>query len=286
MAIFSNLEGTMKTSFVLGKGGAKLSYENAGLSIYNYNGTSYLPLSAGTPVNPNDLVTLQYLNTHGSGSEYAHLSGTTDPDNSIGTNGDMYFKVNSTNVVQIFFKDDSMWKPLNATSDDSYVTKIQATPSEFVLTGSTYVYTLSAATHGRGANIIVQLQGSTTGSVFDADIVVDNSGNITVTTSTQPQETVNVIIIGQTFSLTPYSELIDKIDWVLSGSDYVLTISQPTHGQVPGAIFVSVFQNTVDAATSTSPYKLVTVQTTIDSSGNVTLTSNIQFSGKVVISGK
>lgn len=286
MAVFSNLEGTMKKTFILGKNGAKLTFAQNALNVYNYQETSLIPISAADPTDGTHLVTLAYFNSHAGGGSGNALRGTVDPDPSLGTDGDVYYKIDATNILQIFIKDSGIWKPfIAAVSDTAYVTTTPATPSDFTQVGSNYVYTLSASAHGRGSNIIVQLQG-TSGNVTNSDVVVDGSGNITVTVDSLPTQTINVIIIGDTNLSTPYSQLINKANWTSTGSDFTLTIPQATHGQAAGAIFIAVYQNTVDSATSTSPYSLVAVDTGIDSSGNVTLTASETFSGKVVISGR
>lgn len=286
MAVFSNLEGTMKRSFILGKNGAKLSFDSGTLVVRNYQDTSLIPISAADPTSGTHLVTLQYLNTHGGGSGNT-LRGTVDPDQSLGIDGDVYYKVDDTSILQIYIKDLGIWKPFSSAPapDSDYVTTTVATPSEFQQVGSDYVYTLSSATHGRGSNIIVQLQGST-GDIQTANVTVDSSGNITVTSGTLPTGNINVVIIGETTLSTPYSQLINKADWSVSGSDFTLSIPQATHGQAAGAIFLAVYENSTDGATSASPYQITAVQTAIDGSGNITLTASVRFSGKVVISGK
>lgn len=286
MAVFSNLEGTMKKSFILGKGGARLSFDSGVLFVRNYQDTSLIPISAADPLDGTHLVTLSYFNSHSGGGSGNALRGTTDPDVSLGTDGDVYYKIDDTSILQIYIKDSGIWKPFTSTTDSEYVTTEVATPSDFTQVGSDYVYTLSAAAHGRGTDIIVQLQDTSTGQVQNASIVVDSSGNITITVGQEPTSNYNIVIIGGTTLFTPYSQLIDKSNWVLSGSEYTLSIPQSTHDQVPGAIFLAVYQNTVDSATSASPYEIVAVETAIDDNGNVTLTANETFSGKVVISGK
>lgn len=287
MAVFSNLEGTMKKSFILGKNGAKLSVANNVLSVHNYQGTSLIPISAGEPVDDTHLVTLTYFKSHSGGGSGNALRGRDDPAISLGTDGDVYYKVDDTSILQVYIKDDGIWKPFNIQpqTDSPYATSSTVKPSDFVKVGDGYTYTLLASEHGRGSDIIVQLQDGS-GAVTGADVQVDSSGNITVTVDSIPQTNTNIIIIGGTTLSTPYSQLINKSNWVASGSDYTLTITQATHGQAPGSIFIAVYENTVDSATSTSPYTVVTVETTIDSTGNVTLTASAPLSGKVVISGK
>ena len=286
MAVFSNLEGTMKKSFILGKNGAKLTTDGSELSVYNYQGTSLIPISAADPLDGTHLVTLSYFNSHSGGGSGNALRGTVDPGPSLGIDGDVYYKINDTSILQIYIKDAGIWKPFISTPTDSeYVTTTVAAPSDFTLVGSNYVYTLPASTHGRGSDIIVQIQGPG-GDVQNADTQVDGSGNITVKLSSVPTSNVNVVIVGETTLSTPYSRLINKADWTTSGQEFTISIPQATHSQVPGAIFIAVYENTTDSATSASPYQIVAVQTAIDSTGNVTLTSSVRFSGKAVISGK
>lgn len=286
MAVFSNLEGTMKKSFILGKNGAKLSTNGSVLSVHNYQGTSLIPISAADPLDGTHLVTLSYFNSHSGGGSGNALRGTVDPEPSLGTDGDVYYKVDATNILQIYIKDNGIWKPtISSQSDSQYVTTIVASPSDFTQVGSDYVYTLSSTTHGRGSNIVVQLQGAG-GDVQNADLQVDSSGNITITSDSLPTSNISLVLIGETTLTSPYNKLINKEDWVTSGDDFTLSIQQSVHGQVPGAIFIAVYENSVDSATSTSPYKMVAVQTSIDNNANIILTSSVKFSGKVVISGK
>lgn len=286
MAVFSNLEGTMKKTFILGKNGSKIAYENNAVKVYNYQGTSLIPISAADPSDDTHLVTLAYFNSHSGGGSGTALRGTVDPVVGLGVDGDVYYKIDSTQILRIYIKDLGIWKPfISQASDSAYVTTTTVQPSQFVQVGSEYSYTLLASQHGRGANIIVQLQGNV-GDVQSSQVVVDNSGNISVTINSEPTSNINILIIGETSMTEPYSQLINKSTWVAAGSEFTITIPQSTHGQVAGAIFISVYQNVTDGASSSSPYSMVSVETGIDSSGNVTLTSNVTFSGKVVISGK
>ncbi|WPK20162.1 hypothetical protein [Salmonella phage SD-1_S14] len=102
MAVFSNLEGTMKKSFILGKNGAQITTNGSVVQIQNYSGTQLLPISAGEPTANTHLVTLGYLNAHSGGGSSGILRGTTAPSDSIGLDGDVYFLVDSTNVLQIY----------------------------------------------------------------------------------------------------------------------------------------------------------------------------------------
>lgn len=286
MAVFSNLEGTMKKSFILGKNGAKLSFDSGVLVVKNYQDTNLIPISAADPTSDTHLVTLQFLNSHSGGSNNT-LRGTTDPEQSLGIDGDVYYKVDEVSILQIYIKDLGIWKPFisTPTTDSDYVSTTLASPSDFQQVGSNYVYSLPAASHGRGSDIIVQLQG-VNGEIQQSSISVDSVGNITITSVSLPTGNINIVIIGETTLSTPYSQPINKADWTVSGSEFTLAIPQATHAQPAGAIFIAVYENSTDSATSASPYQITAVQTAIDGSGNITLTSSVQFSGKVVISGK
>lgn len=109
MAIFSNLEGTMKKDFVLGKNGVKLSTDGTDVKIYNYEGTLLLPVEAGEPTKDQHLVTLNHLNTKLNSTI---LRGTDIPDSSTGEDGNVYYQIDTTNIVNIFIKDSGIWKPL------------------------------------------------------------------------------------------------------------------------------------------------------------------------------
>ncbi len=286
MAVFSNLEGTMKKSFILGKNGAKIITNGSEVAFQDYKGTGLIPVSAADPVSDNHLVTLSYLNSHqGSGSGSA-LRGTDDPAQSLGSDGDVYYKVDDTSILVLYIKDQGIWKPLDGAKRDSeYVTTTAVLQDEFIESGSVFTYYLPESKHQRGTDFIVQLQKQD-GEIVDADIVTDTQGDITVTVSSKPTEILNVVLIGRTTLSTPYTQQINKSDWKASGTDFVLEIKQSVHQQAPGAIFIAVYQNTVDALTSTAPYSAVAVETAIDSTGNVVLKTSEEFSGKVVISGK
>ena len=108
MAIFSNLDGTMKNEFTLGKKGARITYANTELTVRNFNSTGYIPIAAGEPTKPEHVVTLDYYTTTIGVSQI--LSGTTIPENDLGKNGNIYIQVDSNNILKIFFKDQDVWK--------------------------------------------------------------------------------------------------------------------------------------------------------------------------------
>lgn len=293
MAIFSNLDGTMKQSFILGKNGGRFTYlpGQKAIAVQNYQGSQLIPVSAADPVEQSHLVTLGYFNTHGGGGGGGAnpiLRGTVEPDVSLGEDGDVYFQIDDTSIVNIFIKDASVWKPFNKPAppkDSDYVTSHIVQPGDYTSSGGMFVYTLQESVHNRGAGVLVQVQGSTGNSV-QPEILLDDIGNITLRYSEQPTEYYIIKLIGKTTMTTPYSAPINKAQWVLSGDMYVLTIPASTHGQESGPLYLAIYENVVDSATSVAPYTLVSTDSIIDASGNVTFRSYAPMSGKIVISGK
>lgn len=299
MAVFSNLEGTMQKSFVLGKNGAKLTTDGSVVQIQNYAGTQLIPISAGEPTANSHVVTLGYLNTHGGGgSGSGILRGTIAPSESIGVDGDAYFLVDATNIIQIFIKDLGIWKPFTGGgtgADSPYVTTQVVPVSAFTLVPTTtdnYTYSIPASVHGRGADVMVQLQGDPGSvpldSVFQTTVTVSGIGDITIDVIGQLTDytSVKVNIIGATTMTVPYSKLVNQADWGASASVFTLTIPASEHGQSPENLYISIYNNKVPASTAIAPFEQVTTDIQIDSSGNVIFTSDVQFSGKIVISGK
>lgn len=292
MAIFSNLEGTMKRTFTLGKKGVTLQSEFVSgtldsLSIKDATGTNLVPISAASPLSDSHVVTLAYFKANSGGGGAGHLRGKTNPTPEQGSDGDVYYKINDTIILEIFIKDDGIWKPYLSTpvQDSAYATTNPINPEDFVLGSGQYAYTLPASVHSRGADVITQLQGSD-GDIQGSSVVVDGEGDITVRVLNEPTSVINVVIVGGTNMSSPYSRTFNKADWVAQDTKFVITVPQSQHGQVPGALYLAAYDNEVDSATSTPPYALVSLDTSIDSSGNVTFISNVAFSGKLVISGK
>jgi|AGFT01.1.fsa_nt_gi hypothetical protein len=291
MAIFSNLDGTMKKSFILGKNGGRFTYDDtqSTIKVQNYQGNRLIPISAADPIEPSHLVTLGYFNTHGGGGTgNPILRGTSEPDVGLGSDGDLYVQVDDTSIVQIFIKDNGIWKPFTKPvppQDSDYVTAHTVQPTDFNGSGSTYTYVLPVSVHNRGAGVLVQIQDSTGNSV-QTEVLLDNIGNITLVTTERPTEYLTIKLIGATTMTTPYSNTINKSQWVQSGDMFVLSVPATTHGQEPGPLYIAIYENVVDGATGVPPFTLVTTDSTIDSSGNVSFKSYAPFSGKVVISGK
>lgn len=293
MAIFSNLTGTMQKTFILGKNGARFDTDGTAIKVTNYQGTKLIPVSAADPVLNSHLVTLSYFNSHGGGGGGAGniLRGTNAPAPTLGTDGDIYFQVDATNIIQLYIKDQGIWKPFNGggpVTDTAYVTSYPVTPQDFVLkTGSTdiYQYTLMETVHDRGDDLLIEVQDST-GNVLDSDVQMDNQGNIQLFVTGLPTTNINIQLIGATAMTNPYSVLVDKSKWVASGDQFTLTITAAEHEQEPGALYLGVYANVTPGATASAPFDEVHVDSSIDASGNIVFTSYESFSGKIVISGK
>lgn len=290
MAIFSNLEGTMKKSFIVGKNGGSIVYENGSLKVMNYQQNDLIPISVANPTDDTHAVNLAYFNSHGGGGSGGNaniLHGNSDPAPSLGEDNNVYFKLDDSSILNIYFKDGGTWKPLTTppVQDSSYVTEYVITPSDWSNVSGTYQYSLPESTHGRGSNIIVQLQDSN-GANSLAQITVSSQGNIDITSAILPSSNYKILLIGDTTLTTPYPKVINKSNWTSVSGKYQLTILASEHNQATGPLFLTAYQNKVDGATSAAPFEVVSLETSIDSSGNVTLISNVLFSGKVVISGK
>lgn len=300
MAIFSNLEGTMQNSFIIGKNGAQLLSRGTDVRVINYQGTKLLPIAAADPdpMNNTHLVTLGYLNSHSGGGGNI-LRGTTAPSVAMGQDGDVYFQIDATNTTQIYIKDNGIWKPFVGSgpiTDSDYVTTFDVPVSDFLLkpgTTDVYEYIIDAETHQRGSDILVQLEGEPGGAIISADVInatviVSGLGDITITTVGLPTEynIIKVNLIGATTMTAPYGQLINQADWLAVGDKFQLVISATTHKQSQDSLFISMYANDVPGSTASSPFNLVTVDTTIDSAGNVTFMADSSFSGKTVIAGK
>lgn len=288
MAILTNLTGTMKSLFVLGKNGVRLTSTSTELEVQNYDGTDLRPIVIANPSKDTHAVNLAYFkaNTSGSASNPI-LHGTTVPSASFGQDGYSYYQMEDGKIENIFIKIAGTWIPLNAVEEDTeeYIVQSHVVAADWVDNGdSTSTVQISAETHGKGPEIVVQVQ-MLDGSLVIPAVQIDDIGNITLTQTTGPTN-CNVVIIGETDMTAPYTGSIAKDEWVTVDDHFELSIPQSTHQQASGALFVSCYENVVDGPTSTSPWNLVGIQMQIDSESNIILKSSKAFSGKVVITGK
>lgn len=108
MAIHTNLTGTFSDSFQLGKSGIVLRFDGEGIVCNNITETELVPVSVKEPTKPEHAVPLSFLSTYAA---IAPLYGVNEPTNDIGVNTQVYYQLNDTNIVQIFFKHNDIWKP-------------------------------------------------------------------------------------------------------------------------------------------------------------------------------
>jgi hypothetical protein len=159
--------------------------------------------------------------------------------------------------------------PVVSEADSDYVTMYAVSGPAMTNNGDgTYSYTLSSTVHGRGSNVVVQVQ-NIIGTIYNPDVNVDNSGNIKVTQTDNTD--FDIIIVGPTNERTVYNT---PLVWVTSGSNFSMSIQYTTHlKQSPS---LSVY----DASG-----QMVQVLVIIDNLDNITLESSENFIGKVVITG-
>lgn len=227
-------------------------------------GTIVVP---GGVVNTNDMVITATL------PDGTILTGTVNPDGSfeidipdgVPTTGDIVIKVTSPNYVE-----KEVTIPIIPAGDDSdYVTEVYIPSSSQTESAGVYSSTVLQSVHGRGNDLVVQLQADSTDRVvFDAEIsVVD--GDITV--KKYDNEPFYIIIIGKTLQTTPYTQ---AITWSASGDGFVSNITALQHGKQN--ISVTVYDGD----------NVSTVQVTIEVDEEVVLNSDVDFVGKIVIAGK
>lgn len=158
---------------------------------------------------------------------------------------------------------------LPSGADSDFTTHVPVAASQFVDNGDgTFSYVLNESEHNRGTDLVLQIQ-SPNGVIYNPDVSVDANGNVTITQDVA--QDLDVIIIGPTDQTTVYST---SLVWVASGSEYEMVIPFSTHNKPTPSL--SVYDGT----------KLVAITVEIDDTDNITLISNGNFAGKVVIAGK
>lgn len=158
---------------------------------------------------------------------------------------------------------------LTSDEDSDYVTSVMLSASDFVSSGSQYIATVPESLHLRGSHVVVQLHGVSE-DVFFSTVSMAGNGDITITQNTN--DTVHVILIGKTLKTDPY---FSTITWVSNGDgSSSASIPQSVHGKTN--ISFSVYDNT----------NIVTVGVEINDAEDLTLTTNDEFSGSIVITGK
>lgn len=197
--------------------------------------------------------------------------GTVNPDGSftipvlVPDSGNITIKITSPN-----YNDKDVQAPIIPDGEDSdYVTSIFIPSSSQVLNNGKYISTVLASEHGRGSDLVIQLQSTNINDeVFLSDVSVVN-GDITI--SKNNDSAFNLIIIGKTLQTTPYKQ---AIVWAASGNGFVSNITQTQHGK--NNISVTVYDGN----------DISTIEVDIESDEEVVLHSLDNFTGTIVIAGK
>ncbi len=153
--------------------------------------------------------------------------------------------------------------------DSDYVTVYPVSASQFIDNkDGTFSYVLTEQVHNRGANLVLQLQ-DTSGAVYTGDLSVSDSGDVTVTQMSA--EDIDIVLIGDT---TKEHVFVKTLSWIAEDDYFRMDIPYTEHNKQN--ISVSVYDGTSVSA----------ISVLCDDEDNVTLISDTEFSGKVVIAGK
>ncbi|WNV47558.1 hypothetical protein ENKO_455c [Klebsiella phage fENko-Kae01] len=229
--------------------------------------TGVITVPSGT-VNTNGMVITATL------PDGREVTGIVNPDGSFVIDtvtpivgpGTVTIKVTSPN-----YNDKSVTVPIIMDDQDSdYVTSISIPSSEQQQSGNVFVSTIPASVHGRGNDIVIQLQSldQTNFVLYDADVSVVN-GNITVTK--YDDTPYRAVIIGKTLKTTPY---VAPLAWTASGEKFLMNIAASEHGKKN--ISFTVYEGN----------NVVMLEVDLESDEEIILHSNIELTGKIVIVGK
>lgn len=201
------------------------------------------------------------------------LEYTTTVHNRVFTFTDVVFEnpgMGTITVTSPHYNEASVpFEVLPSGEDTDFTTQVPVSASQFVDNGDgTFSYTLSATVHNRGSDLVLQIQ-SPNGVIYDPQVSVDSSGNITIVQDSA--QDLDIVIIGPTDQTSVYST---ELVWVANGSEFEMEIPFSTHNKPTPSL--SVYDGT----------NLVSITVEIDDSDNITLISNEDFTGKVVIAGK
>lgn len=153
--------------------------------------------------------------------------------------------------------------------DTEFTTSVPVSANQFVDNGDgTFSYMLAESVHERGSDLVIQIQ-TTNGIIYNPEVLIDSTGNITVTQDTA--QDLDIVIVGPTNLTSVYST---GLVWTLEGMQYEMVIPYTTHNK-PNPVLCVYDGNT-----------LVSITVEIDDNYNITLYSNDNFTGKVVIAGK
>lgn len=201
------------------------------------------------------------------------IEGTVNPDGSFTIDvpdgitgpGDIVIEVTSPN-----YNDKTVNIPvLPAGEDSDYVTEIYIPSSAQTLSGGVYTSSVPAAVHGRGNDLVIQLQlDKTDREVFFADVSVLN-GDITI--NKDDDSAFYVVLIGSTLQTTPFKQ---ALSWTASGDGFVSNIPQATHGKQN--ISFTVYEGN----------NVSTVEVDVEADEEIILHSDIDFTGSIVVTGK
>lgn len=202
------------------------------------------------------------------------IEGTVNPDGSFTIDipggvqgpGNIVIEVTSPN-----YNDKTVTIPVLPAGDDSdYVTEIYVPSSAQTLSGDVYTSSVLAAVHGRGSELVIQLQADNTNrEVFFAEVFVSEAGDLTI--EKYDDSPFYVVLIGTTLQTTPFSQ---PIAWTPSGDGFVFNIPQSVHGKknISFTVYDGDYVGTVEAD--------------IESDEELILRSDTDYTGTVVIAGK
>lgn len=180
--------------------------------------------------------------------------------------GNVTIKVTSPN-----YNDKSVSSQIIMDDQDSdYVTSIMIPSDEQHSSGDLFVSTIPASSHGRGSDIVIQLQSLSQDEfvIYDADVSVVN-GDITV--SKYDDSAYRAVIIGKTLNTTPYSA---ALKWVSSDGKFLMNIPSSVHGKKN--ISFTVYEDN----------NVVMLEIDLEGDEEIILHSDVEFTGRIVIVGK
>lgn len=201
------------------------------------------------------------------------IDGTVNSDGSFNINIPGGIPDSGTVTIDITspnYNDTSVVVDIVPDGDDSdYVTEIYIPSSSQTLNAGMYTSSVLQSVHGRGNDLVIQLQlDNTNREVFMADVSVVN-GDITI--SKEDDSAFYVVLIGKTLQTVPYRQ---DLTWTTSGDSFVSSITKAQHGK--DNISFTVYDGN----------NVSTVEAEIESDEEIILHSDVDFSGYIVIAGK
>lgn len=158
---------------------------------------------------------------------------------------------------------------LPSGTDSDFVTNIPVAAAQFVDNGNgTFTFNLSESEHNRGTDLVIQIQNPN-GLVYEPEVRVKSTGDISITQLIA--EDMDIVIIGKSEQSSVFST---DLVWVSDGSSYKMDIPFTVHDK----------QN--PSVTVYDGIEVVSITIEVDSTDNITLYSNDDFTGKVVVAGR